>query len=198
MFSSEYYYLVAGLRDWTLDSDTKGFDARDIIEEIVAGVSKRDREAIRLLYAYYDCENIIAAYGSRERHNPLGNLSVEQVQEVLHGGGYSLLPSNMAKVVRAYVGGDDAGDDEQMPTERFERALYEAYYVDLAASKCRFLNHWGAFDRNLRNIAAALAARESGRQVSDVTVCSLGYQPILLKNLDLPLRTICSHILYYL
>lgn len=170
MFSTEYYYLVAGLRDWTLDADTKGFDARNIIEEISAGVSKSDREAVRLLYAYYDCENIIAAYGSRERHHPLGNLSPEQIQEVLHDGCYSLLPTHMGKVVRAYVATDDECDDEQTPTERFERAMYEAYYADLAASKCRFLNRWGEFDRNLRNIAAALAAREAGRVVSEVTV----------------------------
>ena len=169
MFSSEYYYLVAGLRDWTLDADTKGFDARAIIDEISAGVSKRDREAIRLLYAYYDCENSVAAYGSRERYNPLGNLSEEQVQEVLHDGGYSLLPSHMSKVLRSYVANDDE-DDEQKPTERFEKALYEAYYADLASSKCRFLNRWGEFDRNLRNVSAALAAREAGRIISEATV----------------------------
>ena len=35
MFSTEYFYLVAGLREWALDSDTKGFDVREIIDEIV-------------------------------------------------------------------------------------------------------------------------------------------------------------------
>ena len=54
MFSTEYYYLVAGLRDWTLDSDTKGFDVREIIDEIVGELTKSDREAVRMLYAYYD------------------------------------------------------------------------------------------------------------------------------------------------
>jgi len=51
MFATEYYYLVAGLREWTLDSDTKGFDAREIIDDIVEELTKRDREAVRLLYA---------------------------------------------------------------------------------------------------------------------------------------------------
>ena len=82
MFSTEYYYLVAGLREWTLESDTKGFNVREIVDEILAELTKRDREAVNLLYAYYDCENIIAYRAKRERHNELGNLSREQVAQM--------------------------------------------------------------------------------------------------------------------
>ena len=171
MFSTEYYYLVAGLREWTLDSDTKGFDAREIVDEILAEVSKDDRRAISLLYAYYDCENIIACREQRGRHNPLGNLSREQVEQVLNEACYSLLPSRLAKVVELYTEKEDEERDEEVKLDaNFEHALFEAYYEELAASKCRFLVAWGEFDRNLRNIAAALAAREAGRQISDVTV----------------------------
>lgn len=171
MFSTEYYYLVAGLRDWTLDSDTKGFDAREIIDEILAEVSKSDREAIRLLYAYYDCENIISCRENRDRHNALGNLSREQIQEVVEGANYSLLPARLAKVVELYAAAEDEERDEEVTLDaRFERTLFEAYYDELAHSKCRFLVAWGEFDSNLRNIAAAIAAREAGRLISDVTV----------------------------
>ena len=171
MFSTEYYYLVAGLRDWTLDSDTKGFDVREIIDEIVGELTKSDREAVRMLYAYYDCENIIARRAKRERHNQLGNLSAEEVAEVLEERNYSLLTPEVAKCVKLYVEANDEEHDEETTLDAsFERAIFEAYYRDLAASKCTFLKDWGAFDRNLRNIAAAIAAREAGRVVADVTV----------------------------
>ena len=171
MFSTEYYYLVAGLRDWTLDSDTKGFDVREIIDEIVGELTKSDREAVRMLYAYYDCENIIARRAKRERHNQLGNLSAEQIAEVLEERNYSLLTPAVAKCVKLYVEADDEERDEEVTLDAsFERAIFEAYYSDLAESKVSFLKEWGAFDRNLRNIAAAIAAREAGRVVADVTV----------------------------
>ncbi len=171
MFSTEYYYLVAGLRDWTLDSDTKGFDVREIIDEIVGELTKSDREAVRMLYAYYDCENIIARCAKRERHNQLGNLSAEQIAEVLEERNYSLLTPAVAKCVKLYVEADDEERDEEVTLDAsFERAIFEAYYRDLAESKVSFLKEWGAFDRNLRNIAAAIAAREAGRVVADVTV----------------------------
>ena len=35
MFEKNYYCLVAGLREYALDSDTKGFNAREIIAEIL-------------------------------------------------------------------------------------------------------------------------------------------------------------------
>ena len=171
MFSTEYYYLVAGLREWTLDSDTKGFDVREIVDEILEELSKSDRAAVKLLYAYYDCENIIARRAQRERHNALGNLSAEQIDEVFTTRNYDSLPSHVAKVVKYFnEADDDDRDEEDVITESFERALFAAYYKDLAASKCHFLRAWGEFDRNLRNIAAALAAREAGRSIADVVV----------------------------
>ena len=171
MFSTEYYYLVAGLREWTLDSDTKGFDVREILDEIVGELTNNDRKAVELLYAYYDCENLVSRHNKSTRHNTLGNLTTEQLDEVLDKRHYALLPKRVAEVVKLYVeASDEDRDDDVKLDERFERAVFEAYYAELAASKCSFLRDWGEFDRNLRNIAAAVAAREAGRTVRDVTV----------------------------
>lgn len=171
MFSTEYYYLVAGLREWTLDSDTKGFDVREILDEIFEELTTEDRKAVELLYTYYDCENLIARRAKSNRLNQLGNLSAEQLDEVLIERHYSLLPKRVAEVVKLYVEASDEDRDEDIKLdERFEHAIFEAYYAELADSKCKFLRGWGEFDRNLRNIAAAVAAREAGRTVRDVTV----------------------------
>lgn len=171
MFSTDYYYLVAGLREWSLESDAKGFNVREIVDEILAELTKSDREAVKLLYAYYDCENIIAYRAGRERHNELGNLSREQIEKMLGERNYRELSANVAKIVKYFNEADDEErDEDDVINDTFEHALFEAYYHDLAESKCSFLKAWGEFDRNLRNIAAALAAREAGRSVSDVVV----------------------------
>lgn len=171
MFSKEYYYLVAGLKEWTLESDAKGFDVAEIRDEILEAISDSDRQAVRELYAYYDCENIIAAHAGRDRYNPLGNLSKEEVQAVFSERCYSKLPKAVAEVVKRYnEADDDERDDEVALDDRFERAVFEAYYLGLEKSKCSFLKAWGEFDRNLRNIAAAVAAREANRSISDVVV----------------------------
>ena len=163
--------MVAGLKEWTLESDAKGFDVAEIRDEILEAISDSDRQAVRELYAYYDCENIIAVHAGRDRYNPLGNLSKEEVEAVFSERCYSKLPKAVAEVVKRYnEADDDERDDEVALDDRFERAVFEAYYLGLEKSKCSFLKAWGEFDRNLRNIAAAVAAREANRSISDVVV----------------------------
>ena len=52
MFANEYYCLVAGLKEYSLDADTKGFDARAVVSEILEGVTAADAREVRLLYGY--------------------------------------------------------------------------------------------------------------------------------------------------
>ena len=168
MFANQYYCLVASLREYTLDSDTKGFDAREIVGEILEGVKRDDAREVRLLYGYYDCENLAALRGGRSSYNPLGNLTREELEEELKAP--RRLPAAVAQVVRAYA--DPEGEDaETVDTAwRFEKALFGAYYAECAASKSRFLREWSSFDRTLRNVAAAVTARAAGRAVEEVVV----------------------------
>ncbi len=168
MFGSEYYCLVAGLREYALDADTKGFDARAIIGEILDGVSRHDASAVRLLYGYYDCENIAALRAGRSAHNPLGNFSREELaEEVKHP---DRLPRRVADVIRAYADPEGEQAEELDMNRRFETALFGAYYAECARSSSRFLREWSSFDRNLRNIMASVAARAAGRPAEEVVV----------------------------
>lgn len=168
MFATDYYCLVAGLREYTLDADAKGFDARAIVDEVLDGVSARDAKQVRLLYAYYDCENLAALRGGRAALNPLGLLVREELEEELKEP--KRMPEPVARVLRAY--GDPEGEEalEIDTTQRFERELFAAYYEACEASGGRFLRRWAAFDRNLRNIAAAVAARVAGLAAEQVVV----------------------------
>ncbi len=168
MFESEYYCLVAGLRELTLESENKGLDPKAIIEEIVAEVSARDSKAIRLLYTYYDCENIAAARAGRLFHNPLGNLSAEQIQEELSSP--HLVPAAVANVIKAFAA-EGAEEVEEVDTScSFERALFEAYYAECARSSSRFIRSWSQTECTLRNVAAAIGARSLNIAPDEVVV----------------------------
>lgn len=80
MFATNYYTLVAGLREYALDADTKGFDASAIVAEIFEALTDRDARQVRLLDAYYDCENLAALRAGRSAFSPLGNLSREELE----------------------------------------------------------------------------------------------------------------------
>lgn len=168
MSSRNYYSLVAGLREYALDADTKGFDAKGIVEEILDGVCASDASEVRLLYDYYDCENILALRAGRSAHNPLGNLSREELEQELKAP--SRLPQGIARVVKAYADPEGEEAEEVDTSRRFETTLFAAYYDACRRSRSRFLRAWSEFDRTLRNVTAALAARAASRPVEEVVV----------------------------
>lgn len=168
MSSRNYYSLVAGLREYALDADTKGFDAKGIVEEILDGVCASDASEVRLLYGYYDCENILALRAGRSAHNPLGNLSREELEQELKAP--SRLPQGIARVVKAYADPEGEEAEEVDTSRRFETTLFAAYYDACRRSRSRFLRVWSEFDRTLRNVMAALAARAASRPVEKVVV----------------------------
>ena len=168
MFEKNYYSLVAGLREYTLESDTKGFDAREIVNEILEELSSSDADAVRLLYGYYDCENIIALRAGRAAYNPLGNLSREELAEELEAP--QRMPKAVVNVIRRYADPESEENEGVDMSISFEKALWTAYYDVCSRSKCKFIREWTAFDRTLRNVAAAAVARAIGRQIDQVTV----------------------------
>ncbi len=168
MSGRNYYSLVAGLREYALDADTKGFDAKGIVEEILGEVSASDASEVRLLYGYYDCENILALRAGRSAHNPLGNFTREELEQELKAP--RLLPQGIARVEMAYADPEGEEAEEIDTARRFETALFAAYYDACRRARSRFLRAWSEFDRTLRNVTAALAARAASRPVEEVAV----------------------------
>lgn len=168
MFATNYYTLVAGFREYAIDADRKGFDAAAIRSEVLEELSAKDRRTVELLYGYYDCENLAARRAGRAAHNPLGNLTAEEIDAELRQP--KLLPAELADVIRAFA--DPEGEEAERidTTQRFETALFGAYYARCAHSGCRFLREWSEFDRALRNVTAAVTARTLGRAVDEATV----------------------------
>ena len=169
MFGKSYYALVAGLREYALDAETKGFDIEEILDELLEVVSEADAKRVNLLYAYYDCENLISRYNGSTTHNPLGRLSAAEVEEELQHP--SRLVAPLAKVVSDYASKEDEEADEDVDTTKpFAQALLSAYYKACEASGSRLLKEWSRIDRTIRNIVAATVARQHDVAVASVVV----------------------------
>lgn len=168
MFANNYYTLVAGFREYTLDAETKGFDIEQILTDVEESLSAKDWRVVKLLFAYYDCENLVAMRNGSTSHNALGRLSAEELTDELARPTH--LSERLARVVRAYAQ-PDGEDAEQVNVERpFAASLFAAYYEECAGSSSRFLREWSEADRTLRNVTAAIVARERGLAVDAVTV----------------------------
>ncbi len=165
---AKYYALVAGLREYTLDAENKGFDAPAIIAEVCEELSAADRMTLDLFYTCYDIQNIINLLAGRAQFSELGTLGREELEQDIRMP--SRLPKWLGAVLAAYAAPDDPEWDEVERTRTIEKALWTAYYRECAKSKSRFVREWYEFDRNLRNVSAALTARRLGLPVGDETV----------------------------
>ena len=168
MFAKSYYALVAGLKEYTLDGEMKGFDIEAILSEVFEVISSKDKKTVELLYAYYDCENLISRHNGSSIYNALGRLSSEEVGEELLNPSRLIAP--LAKVVRDYTSTENEGDEEVTLTQPFAKALMTAYYKACAASGSRLLREWSATDCTIRNIVAATLARRQGVAAESVVV----------------------------
>ena len=168
MFSNQYYTLVAGLKEWALDADTKGFDARAIIDAVAEELSAGDAKAVKLLYTYYDIENLLTLRRGGSRVLGLGNLSAEQLAEEMEHP--EQLPKFAQKLILAYARPEDTEWDDVDKSIAFEKAMFEAYYNECAHSSSGFLREWAAFDKALRNVSAAVTARRLDLPVAEVLV----------------------------
>lgn len=169
----KYYYLVSGLTEMTLESDRKGFDAVALRDEIASEVSPRDREYIKMLYTFYDVENLIHAIKGRSTYNVLGNLSREEIEEELKNP--EKLPESIGNVIRAYIKtskeDEDEEEDKKIDTSRpVESALWEAFYTECAKSGNDFIRNWFDFDKTLRNIYTAYTARAKSLPIAEQLV----------------------------
>ncbi len=182
MFSNEYIALVAGLHEYALESDSKGLQLESILEEVFDEFSRSDAESVRLLYGYYDCENIAAAHAGRTNYNPLGILSKESIEAVMRcdEDGLAMLSPKVAEVISAYL--SNSGETIDGGRQSFERALFAAYFAACGASKSKFLRRWSEADCNLRNVAAALTARVANRPIDTVVVGEGGVVDQLLRS----------------
>ncbi len=168
MFSSSYYALVAGFREYALDGETKGFDIEAILAEVFEVLSSKDKKTVELLYAYYDCENLISRHNGSSTHNPLGRLSSEEIEEELRNPQRMVAP--LAKVVLAYASPESEYAEDVDLAQPFAKTLMTAYYKVCESSSSRLLREWSATDRTIRNVVAATLARRQGVAIESVVV----------------------------
>ena len=196
-----YYYLVAGLKEYQPDSETKGFDAVAVRDGIAAQLQAEDAGFLRDFYAFYDIVNLIALLQGKERFDRLGNFTREELREELESQQMLRFPEYIRSVLLAYrnrTKEDKYNEiDETVDTELpQERNLWMRYYRYCEGSKCAFIRKWYGFDRDLRNIAAAYTARRQKRGIAPELIGDDGGTGALVRSsaLDFGLKEEVDYI----
>ncbi|MBO7602515.1 MAG: DUF2764 domain-containing protein [Bacteroidaceae bacterium] len=162
---SQYYYLVTGLPELSLDDNKLNYTVGDFKTEFYPQLSKEDQTLVDLYYLKFDNANLLKLLKDREAViDSRGNYTADQFvavfkqfdeEGVITSPGS--LPSYIIKFIQAYLTQQETGVSSDVLVEDWLAGLYYEY-----AMQCKndFVSSWFEFNLNTNNVLVALAARK--------------------------------------
>ncbi len=150
-----YYYLVAGLQDITLDIHKLTVSQLAFRDELRTELHPSDYRLVEKLFLPYDNKNLLNLLEKKgEEFSEKGNYSREFLEENIKEP--AELPSYMKRFITAFK-----SKDPIYPDMSPENELTTLFYDEITESvNNNFLFWWFNFELNIKNIMLALNARK--------------------------------------
>jgi hypothetical protein len=153
VWARNYYDLVAGLADISPDASRMPLSAAGFIAQTAGLVHPDDAVLLRLLQLPRDNRNLITLLEKLDRpFEPAGAYDREALTAELANP--ETLPDYMCAFIAAY-----REDELLLPDLNSDDRLNWLFFEDMTHHKNEFISSWFTFERQLRNILAALAVR---------------------------------------
>ena len=162
-----YYCLMAGLPDISLNDSKKAPTVAELKEECENVLSDSDKKLMSFFFLKYDCQNIVRLLKNPDASLlPNGNYSPEQYQDLITSAkemnfNVHRYPTFMSIFAREYAYNKD--------TAGFfaEDAMMLEYYKYAMGCSNKMIADWYEFNFNVTNILTAMIARKNGWSVGD-------------------------------
>ena len=168
---TNYYCLVTGLPELSLEDGKLSYTVANFKTEIYPELSKSDKKLVDLFYLKYDNQNLLALLKDKEAvvDESLGNYSADELLDVIASfkeetAPDKKFPSYFYEFSELYLNTPEE--------ERFgiEDKLHGFYYHYAMMCGNRFVSDWFELNLNVNNILAAMAARKYKMDVAKVAV----------------------------
>ena len=157
---TNYYCLVAGLPDLSLEDGKLNYTVANFKSEIYSELSEKDRKLIDLFYLKFDNANLLKLLKDKEATTDFeGNYSQNEllalISSVREGDAPDKrYPSYLYEFITAYLA---LSAEELYRAEDMLSACYYAYAMNCGN---QFVSSWFEFNLNLNNLLAAMTARK--------------------------------------
>ncbi len=149
-----YYYLVAGLQDITIDVHKLQFTQIAFRDELKSHIHPDDYSLAEMLFLQFDNANLLNLLLKNGKPFDLrGNFSLEWLEENIKEP--ISLPAYMVQFITAFK-----NKEQIMPDLSPENELSTLFFDQMMAHPNQFIRKWFEFELNVRNIVAALLARK--------------------------------------
>lgn len=161
---NNYYCLVAGLPDLSIDDGKLSYSVADFKENIYPQLSKDDRKVMDLFFLQYDNGCLLALLKNKDAAvtNPRGNFSVEELSALISAVAEGDVqdkkyPPYFYSFIASYLKDKESGEPVSILPEDGLAACYYSYAMQHTN---RFVSKWYEFNLDLNNLLAAMTARK--------------------------------------
>lgn len=172
MFKNQYYYFVAGLPDFSFDSNKLPFTVSEFKEILYDELKEDDKQLIDKYFLEVDKENLLKLLSDKEAD--LKDTGVYSREEML--GTISSIKENkdvkkekIAPIFETFIR-QWLKEDAESENKNWENIL-TSLYMDYGVSvKNSLVSQWFTLNLNIGNILAAIYSRKYGMDVKQVVV----------------------------
>ena len=166
-----YYYLIAGLPELSLDDNKLNLTVRDFRELYYPELAADDRALLDLVYLSYDNANLLLLIKDKEAQLVEGGLYTrEELLAIIEAACTEETPDrNYPRYMYDFV---QAVESEEAATEGLfpEDRLAQLYYAHAMNQGNAFVERWYAFNLDLNNFLTAITARRYNLDVKPLIV----------------------------
>ena len=163
-----YYCLMAGLPDITLENTKYDVSIPDLREELEAVLSERDKKVLSYFFLKNDCINLVKLLKNPNAEiDNHGNLTMEQYVDLMTSAkemnfNVHRYPSFMSEFARDY-----AYNKDKVGYFPEDELLYQFYQYAIDTCPNKMVRQWYQLNLDITNILTAFLARKNGWNVAD-------------------------------
>ncbi len=172
--SQEYYYLVAGLPDLLIEDKKVSISIIEFRNYLAEHLDEKEMEYLLLYFWQFDNTNVLSRLNNQDGFNPSGNLSSEQIDELIAAAKDSSfdslefnVPDYLIRFIEAFK-----NDHAIFSGKSWELQLTELYYHFITKSGNQFISNWFDFEKKLNNVVTAINCRNSKLPIDNQIVGS--------------------------
>ena len=166
-----YYYLIAGLPELSLDDNKLGITVREFRELYYPELADDDRALLDLIYLSYDNANLLTLLKDKEAAIAEGGLyTSEELLAIIEAARAEETPDrNYPRYMYDFVAqmeSEESAAEGVFPEDR----LAQLYYAHAMSQGNAFVERWFAFNLDLNNFLTAITARRYDLDVKPLIV----------------------------
>ena len=171
IMKKNYYYLIAGLPELTLDDSKLGITVREFRELYYPELADDDRALLDLIYLSYDNANLLTLLKDKEAAIAEGGLyTSEELLAIIEAARAEEAPDrNYPRYMYDFVAqmeSEESAAEGIFPEDR----LAQLYYAHAMSQGNVFVERWFAFNLDLNNFLTAITARRYNLDVKPLIV----------------------------